>query len=140
MERLVPRDARRFARARSFSERKPDAAGTEAHRLAASVLAGMERHLDAIVRPRRRQQGQGGGEQRGRVGEPLEDGIRHAGSEAALSGEQSQQRAIAVEGDAEATASRAFSERPRSRVFLSLDAHVKARRYPSVSFLIPFGP
>jgi hypothetical protein len=93
----------------------------------------MERHLHAIVRPRRRQQGQGGGEQRGRVGEPLQDGVRHARGHAAFSGKEAQQGAIAVEGDAEAAAGRVGSVETRG-TFLSLDAHLKAPRRLSVLF------
>ena len=134
MERLVPRDPRRLARARSFAQGETDAPGADADRLAAGSLAGMERHLHPVVRPRRRQQGQGGGEQRGRVGKSLQDGVGHARGQAALSGKQPQQRTIALEGDAEAAAGRVGPQRPRSRAFLSLDAHLKAPCYPSVSF------
>src|SRR5207302_10172206 len=114
--------------ARSLAEGEPDAAGPEAHRLAAGVLAFMERHLDAIVRPGRRQERKRRSEERGSVREALQDGVGHVGCQAALSGKEPQEGPFALEGNAETAASSIGSAEVAGAggAFLSLDAHLKA--------------
>ena len=107
MQRFVARDGFGVGRRGFLADREADASRAEGDRLALRARAGNDGHLHAVPWPLGRAELEGGGQQRRRLGEGVEDGIPYARRETAIACDGPHRRPVVEPDHQEAPAAQA---------------------------------